>query len=684
MLDSYRLGDWLVEPMLLRVSKNGEIKKLEPQLMAVLQELVSKSGLVVSKESLLEAVWRDVIVTENVLTRAISSLRKTLEDDRFDPNYIETISKTGYRLVASVKRGEVSTKQKTSSVRFMKRPIAIAAGFVVLLALVAFSVRRILPVLPTKVYLPFALANYSNAEYWPAISPDGKFVAYGWKGKNNDNWDIYAKLIGTETTLRITESPATELRAEWSADGNYIYYLRYEDGGSTIYKKSVIGDKEIRILRTPAYSFGDFDVSPDEKWVSFNDRQDQMSPLRLKLISLETGEEKWLTAPEDGYNGDIHSTFSPDGTQLAFIREKNSASMQLWLFDLNTEELEQLTSEHISINGFDWSPDASSLIYGSDKSGLYKLWEVNLATKESNIMQVGDYQMVMPRVAETGKTVYAKMKDNVNIWTYNLKNKTAKAWRATNDLNLNPVVSPNGKKVAFTMNKDRKFEIWVSNLDGSQAVPITNFMGQHINAPRWSPDSESIVFQGFLDGQADIYQVNALGGVPVNLTKSGADDHTPFFAKNNIIYFSSNRGGEWGIWKMNVNGTSVIQVVGKNAYAPQVSRDESTIFYCKKDNFGLWAYDLEKEEERLVIEPFHPMHWGSFTVVEKGIYYLNAQDKRFEYFDFDSSQSSFVYQPQARIPRLGITLHLSPDSQRLMFSQIDNHDSDIMLLEEQL
>ena len=233
------------------------------------------------------------------------------------------------------------------------------------------------------------------------------------------------------------------------------------------------------------------------------------------------------------------------------------------------------------------------------------------------------------------------------------------------------------------MNKDGIFQIWVSNFDGTEAVPITNFRGQYLNAPRWSPDSESIVFQGFLDGQADIYKVNALGGVPVNLTSSGADDHTPFFASQFKIYFSSNRSGKWGIWRMDSDGSGKIQIVEDNAYAPQLSQDESIIYYSKKGNFGLWAYDQGKREERLIIEAFHPMHWGAYTVAEKGIYYLNAQNRQFEYFDFNSGQSSFIYQPQGRIPRLGITMHLSPDSQQLIFSQVDEIDADIMLLEEQ-
>ena len=355
--------------------------------------------------------------------------------------------------------------------------------------------------------------------------------------------------------------------------------------------------------------------------------------------------------------------------------------MQLWLLDLPTENLTQITTDHISINGFDWSKNENALIYSSNRTGLYKLWEVNLRTKKSSILPMGDYQMVMPRVAETGRMVYAKMQDNVNIWKYDLANKTAKAWRTTNDLNLNPVFSPNGKKVCFTAKKNQVFQLWVSNKDGSEAVAITNFIGEYLTSPRWSTDGKTIAFQGILNGQTDIYKVNALGGIPENLTKVSSDDHAPFLAANQEIFFSSNRSGEWGVWRMNFDGTGVTPIIGGNAYAPQLNPDGTLIYYSKKGTFGLWVYDLKKKKEQLVVEAFHPMYWGAFTLDKNGIYYLNGKEKQFEYLNLKTAVSKPIYKLQKRPPRMGITLHLSPDSQQLLFNQIDKIDADIMLVE---
>ena len=70
--------------------------------MEVLVHLADHSGKVVAKEKLLQFIWGDAFVTEHVLKVAISELRKALGDDAKNPRFIQTIPKSGYRLIASV------------------------------------------------------------------------------------------------------------------------------------------------------------------------------------------------------------------------------------------------------------------------------------------------------------------------------------------------------------------------------------------------------------------------------------------------------------------------------------------------------------------------------------------------------------------------------------------------------
>lgn len=99
----FELDSWLVLPDrgLLR-GPDGDVH-LEPKVMGVLVFLAERQGETVRRDELLDNVWSGTIVTDEVLSRAISVLRQALGDDRISPRFIQTLPKIGYRLIAPVK-----------------------------------------------------------------------------------------------------------------------------------------------------------------------------------------------------------------------------------------------------------------------------------------------------------------------------------------------------------------------------------------------------------------------------------------------------------------------------------------------------------------------------------------------------------------------------------------------------
>ena len=106
MAGDFRVAEWAVEPQLNNLERNGQAVRLEPKVMQVLVCLAEHQGKLVTKEQLIRAVWADTFVTDDVLTRCISELRKALNDDPKQPRFIETIPKGGYRLIAHVQRSQ--------------------------------------------------------------------------------------------------------------------------------------------------------------------------------------------------------------------------------------------------------------------------------------------------------------------------------------------------------------------------------------------------------------------------------------------------------------------------------------------------------------------------------------------------------------------------------------------------
>jgi DNA-binding winged helix-turn-helix (wHTH) protein len=98
----FRVGNWLVHPDLDRIESNGESRSIQPRVMDVLIFLADHYGEVLPKELIIETIWPDTFVTDEVLTNAISELRKAFDDDAKHPHIIETIPRRGYRLIAEV------------------------------------------------------------------------------------------------------------------------------------------------------------------------------------------------------------------------------------------------------------------------------------------------------------------------------------------------------------------------------------------------------------------------------------------------------------------------------------------------------------------------------------------------------------------------------------------------------
>lgn len=102
MRGDFYLNDWLVQPQLNLVRRNDSNVHIEPKAMQVLAYLAGCPDEVVSKPVLKKQVWTDAYVTDDVLVRCISELRKALDDDARNPQIIQTIPRGGYRLIAKV------------------------------------------------------------------------------------------------------------------------------------------------------------------------------------------------------------------------------------------------------------------------------------------------------------------------------------------------------------------------------------------------------------------------------------------------------------------------------------------------------------------------------------------------------------------------------------------------------
>jgi len=209
------------------------------------------------------------------------------------------------------------------------------------------------------------LTAYAGLESMPALSPDGKQVAFVWNGDGGDNLDIYVKPIGDETLpLRITSDPAADSSPAWSPDGYRLAFQRRTSETLSVVIASSHGGGERVIVALPVGRAQDpystLAWSPDGRYLA-------VAAGPILRVSVDTREVKELTLGLPASQYDAMPSYAPDGSALAFARGAYAAVRRLFVQRLDkegnpSEEPAPISAVSQGLMGIAWWPERRSLI----------------------------------------------------------------------------------------------------------------------------------------------------------------------------------------------------------------------------------------------------------------------------------------------------------------------------------
>jgi Tol biopolymer transport system component/serine/threonine protein kinase len=587
------------------------------------------------------------------------------------------------------RRVRLSPKQK-----WFASPMAWMGGLFLMLAIggaIWFRLNHPLaqaPALPPKT-VPFT--SLRGRVSFPAFSPDGKALAFAWDGEDRHNTDIYVKLVGAGTPLRITTDPGYDYDPVWSPDGRYIAFYRNSGPKKAIFLVPALGGPE-RKLGERAVSFPGLAWSPNGKFLAIVDTGSPEMSSSIYLLSLETGERQRLTSPPTGSVGDLHVAFSPDGDTLAFVRYRGASVGDIHLLRMKSDGTPRgaptrLTFDEQFIAGLDWNPDGRYIIFASRRSVNRSLWRIRVAGGTPERLTAGGENAMDLTVSRQGnRLAYARWASDTNIWrvagpAYTGKRGPPARLIASTREEFDPAFSPDGTKIAFVSRRSGGPEIWICQGDGSNAIQLTSFGAiPLLSHPQWSPDGTRIVFQATRDANSDIYIINAEGGMPQRLTTEPSDDRLPVWSRDGKwIYFGSNRNGQWDVWKMPSDGGVRIRVTISQGSEAFESTDGKFLYYNKGiDQPGIWRIPIQGGEEVQVLHQGLAQGW---TITSQGICFINLRSPSGAALEFFSFATRRVSQISALPKNLSPGFAISPDGRWVLYVQEDSQDSDIMLME---
>lgn len=481
------------------------------------------------------------------------------------------------------------------------------------------------------------------------VSPDGRSFLYHDRKGYEDAWrkhhtssitrDIWlcTAAVGRERRFRkITTFDGEDRTPVWAQDGKSFYYLSERDGSFNIYRSDIEGRNITRLTSHTGHPVRFLSAAKDGTLCyGFNGEiytLKEGEPAKNVAVSIVADTYDRHLVKQLKSSGATEISVSPEGKEVAFVMRGD-----VYVTSVEYKTTKQITDTPEQERDIDFSPDGRSIVYASERDGLWQIYQTSLVDKDDKLFTYAN-DFKEERLVNSSYTSFQ------------------------------PQYSPDGKEVAFLQNRT---ELRVLNLKTKEVRTVMDGKFEYSYSDgdqwfEWSPDSRWLL-SGYIGhggwNNKDVALVNASGNGEIhNLTQSGyTDGDAKWVLGGKAMIWKSDRAGyrshgSWGSeddvyimffdldayehFRMSKEETALLEEAEKKKGKRNAGEKE------KKDVVEPLEFDLENCRDRIVRLTVNSSRLGDAVLSAKGdkLYYQAAFEDGYDLWvhDLKENKTSIV------------------------------------------